>query len=85
LFCLILLYHGFVTLVGPATLIFYGLALLNASKYTLNDIRYLGICEIVVGLISSIYMGYGLWFWAFGFGVLHIVYGAAMYFKYERG
>lgn len=84
MFCIILVYHGVFGLVAPATLIFYGLALLNASKYTLNDIRYLGMCEIALGLISSFYIGYGLYFWAFGFGVLHIVYGAVMYFKYER-
>ena len=84
LFCLVLLYHGIIGLVAPATLIFYGLALLNASKYTFNDIRYLGILEIILGLAASLFIGYGLFFWAFGFGVLHIVYGAVMYFKYER-
>jgi hypothetical protein len=84
LFCLVLLYHGVIGLVAPATLIFYGLALLNASKYTFNDIRYLGICEIILGLAGSFFIGYGLLFWAFGFGVLHIIYGAVMYFKYER-
>jgi hypothetical protein len=84
MFCLVLLYHGDIGLIAPATLIFYGLSLINASKYTLNDIRYLGVCEIILGLISSFYIGYGLIFWAFGFGVLHIVYGSVMYFKYER-
>jgi hypothetical protein len=84
LFCLILLYHGIVGLVAPATLIFYGLALLNASKYTLDDIRYLGICEIGLGLISSVYVGYGLLFWTIGFGLLHIIYGTLMYNKYEK-
>lgn len=84
LFCLVLLYHGLVGLVAPSSLLFYGLALINASKYTLNDIRYLGFCEIALGLIASLYMGYGLFFWAAGFGVLHIVYGAVMYYKYER-
>ncbi len=84
LFCFVLVYHGVFGLVAPATLIFYGLALINASKYTFNDIRYLGIFEIILGLIASVYIGYGLLFWACGFGVLHIVYGAVMYFKYER-
>lgn len=83
-FCLILLYHGLVGFVAPVSLIFYGLGLINASKYTLNDIRYLGFCEIILGLAASVYIGYGLYFWAAGFGVLHIVYGAVMYFKYER-
>ncbi len=84
IFCVALLVHGAVGLIAPATLLFYGVALLNGSKYTLNDIRYLGICEIVLGLISSFYIGYGLLFWMLGFGGLHILYGAAMYFKYER-
>ncbi|MBK7291131.1 MAG: hypothetical protein KBF82_05785 [Chitinophagaceae bacterium] len=70
--------------VSPACLIFYGLALVNASKYTLNDIRYLGYCEIVLGLINIYFPGYGLWFWACGFGVLHIIYGIVMWQKYER-
>ncbi len=84
LFCLILLYHGLVGLIAPAMLVFYGLSLINASKYTLDDIRYLGICEIGLGLVSSVYIGYGLVFWAIGFGVLHIIYGMVMYNKYEK-
>ncbi|MEK7226126.1 MAG: hypothetical protein AAB221_10615 [Bacteroidota bacterium] len=70
--------------VAPACLIFYGLALVNASKYTLTDIRYLGYCEIILGLANMFFIGYGLYFWAAGFGVLHIIYGAAMWWKYER-
>lgn len=84
LFCFALLLHGVIGLIAPATLIFYGIALLNASKYTVNDIRYLGLSQIALGLIACLYVGYGLYFWAFGFGVLHIVYGAAMWWKYER-
>ncbi len=83
-FCLILLNHGIVGLIAPVTLIFYGLALLNASKYTFRDIYFLGISQVALGLIASLYIGYGLLFWAFGFGVLHIVYGILMYYKYER-
>jgi len=83
-FCLIMGYHGFPGLVAPATLLFYGLALINASKYTYNDIRYLGLIEVGVGLAAAIWIGYGLLFWAFGFGVMHIIYGIIMYYKYER-
>lgn len=84
LFCIVLLVHGLIGLVAASTLIFYGLALINASKYTFNDIRYLGICEIILGLMAAIFIGYGLIFWAIGFGILHIVYGILMYNKYER-
>jgi len=84
LFCLVLLYHGELALIAPATLIFYGLSLLNASKYTLNDIRYLGIIQIVTGLVASLLPDYGLLFWAFGFGLVHIIYGITMYYKYEK-
>lgn len=71
-------------LIAPSCLTFYGLALINASKYTYSDIRFLGICEVILGIISVFNIGYGLYFWAFGFGVLHILYGLIMYFKYER-
>ena len=70
--------------VGPLSLVFYGLALVNASKYTISDIFYLGLSEIVLGLINTQFIGYGLYFWAAGFGVLHIVYGFAMWWKNER-
>jgi hypothetical protein len=71
-------------LVAPGCLVFYGLALISGSKYTLGDIRYLGYCQLVLGLISLWFQGYGLYFWAAGFGVLHIVYGTLMWWKYER-
>ncbi|TPD72211.1 hypothetical protein [Flavobacterium microcysteis] len=73
--------YGFV---APVTLIFYGLACVNASKYTLGDIRYLGITLIILGLVSSYFIGYGLLFWALGFGVCHIFYGFKLYFKHEK-
>ncbi|MTI21308.1 hypothetical protein E1176_09785 [Fulvivirga sp. RKSG066] len=81
---LILFSKGAIGLIAPLTLIFYGLALVNASKFTYRDIRHLGILEILLGLLSAYYIGYGLLFWAVGFGLLHIIYGAFMYMKYER-
>jgi len=84
IFAILLLRHEVYGLIAPITLIFYGLACLNASKYTLKDVRYLGITEIVLGLIAVEFSGYGLLFWALGFGVCHIVYGSLMYFKYDR-
>ena len=84
LFALILLKHNIFGLIAPVTLLFYGLALINASKYTLNDIRFLGYFEIILGLMSSYFIGYGLLFWAIGFGILHIVYGTLMHFKYDK-
>jgi hypothetical protein len=84
IFCLVLIFRGQMALVAPSTLIFYGLALLNGSKYTLDDVRWLGIAEIVLGLIALVFVGYGLIFWAIGFGVLHIWYGTMMYLKYEK-
>lgn len=83
LFSLVLLDH-YPPLIASAMLIFYGLALLNGSKYTLDDVRYLGYCQIALGLINAFIGGYGLLFWALGFGLLHIIYGAVMYRKYER-
>ena len=83
-FGLIVLYQGYYGLIAAITLIFYGLALINASKYTLGTVKYLGVSEVIVGLFAAFYIGYGLQFWAIGFGCLHIVYGLVMYFRYER-
>ncbi len=84
IFCLVLVQHNLIWLAFPGTLIFYGLALLNGSKYTLRDVESLGYCEIGLGLLSLFWPGYNLLTWAIGFGVLHIAYGLAMYYKYER-
>jgi len=84
IFILLLIEKEMLGLVAPSTLLFYGLACVNASKYTIGDVRYLGITMIVLGLLSTWFLGYGLVFWALGFGVCHIVYGSMMYFKYDR-
>ena len=75
---------GYGGLVAPTCLLFYGLALINGSKYTLTEVRWLGFSELVLGILNLWFIGYGLMFWAFGFGVLHIIYGAAMWWKYEK-
>ena len=82
--CLILVNKGYIGIIAPLTLIFYGLALVNASKFTLSEIRSLGLLEITLGLLASHFIGYGLLFWALGFGILHIIYGGWMYIKYEK-
>lgn len=82
--CLILVNKGYIGIIAPLTLIFYGLALVNASKFTLSEIRSLGLLEIALGLLASHFIGYGLLFWALGFGILHIIYGGWMYIKYEK-
>tara|TARA_R110002020_G_scaffold399444_3_gene609325 strand:- start:157 stop:786 length:630 start_codon:yes stop_codon:yes gene_type:complete len=83
IFCAVLLQYGVAGLVAPATLVFYGLALVNASKFTIGDIKYLGVANILIGLIATQFTGYGLYFWSLGFGVLHIIYGAILYNKYD--
>ena len=84
LFCVILYQYGLIGLIAPSTLIFYGLACINSSKYTLGDIYYLGIANVVIGLIATQFIGFGLYFWALGFGVCHIIYGTLMYNKYDK-
>ena len=86
IFCTALIYHGngLVLLVSPVMLIFYGLALISSSKLTLHDVKYLGYFEVLLGIASSFILSYGLIFWALGFGLLHIIYGTIMWFKYDR-
>lgn len=84
LFVLALYRQGMLTWIAPATLVFYGLALLHADKYTKGDIRYLGMGEIALGLLGCYFPGYGLECWTLGFGVLHIAYGIWMWNRFER-
>ena len=84
LFSLILIYKNDIHLIAATTLIFYGLALVNAGKFTFGEIHYLGLCEIGLGLLAALFGNLGLLFWTLGFGVLHIAYGIVMYLKYER-
>jgi DNA-binding HxlR family transcriptional regulator len=83
LFALILLFRNEFQTVIPVLLIFYGLALVNASKFTYNEIFYLGISEIITGLLSAFFPAGGLLFWILGFGLIHIIYGLFLYRKYE--
>lgn len=68
----------------PASLVFYGLTLINSSKYTCTDIRYLGLSEVIIGCLALFMPASGLYLWALGFGIMHIVYGTIMWFKYDR-
>jgi len=84
IFILILVSKGMMGLIAPATLIFYGLALINASKFTFEDVKFLGMAEIVLGLLGVWLTGAGLILWAIGFGIMHIIYGIHMRWRYER-
>ncbi|MEO7310507.1 MAG: hypothetical protein ABIX01_08925 [Chitinophagaceae bacterium] len=75
---------GYWEILAPGCLIFYGLALVNGSKYTLGEIKYLGYLQIILGIINLWFVGSGLLFWAAGFGIMHILYGLIMWWKYER-
>ena len=82
--CFLFYKLGFSLLIPSTMLIFYGLACLSASKYTFNEIRYLGIFHIIIGLISTQFKEYGLYFFAIGFGCMHILYGILMNLKYDK-
>jgi MFS family permease len=83
IFVILLMLQNHIQLIIPCFLIFYGLALVNAGKFTFGEVYYLGIFEIILGLMATVVPGYGLIFWILGFGVLHIIYGLVMFRKYE--
>ncbi|GAB1857532.1 hypothetical protein MHTCC0001_23680 [Flavobacteriaceae bacterium MHTCC 0001] len=84
IYILIILSQGKYGQSGGLMLIFYGLALVNASKYSIGTIQYLGYVQIILGLIGAWQPGYGFWLWVIGFGIMHIIYGTWMYYKYDR-
>ena len=82
--CLSLIWQQHYGLTSSIMLIFYGLALINASNYTYSNTRYLGYAELTLGLADSFVEGYALLFWTVGFGIFHIIYGILFYLKYEK-
>lgn len=84
IFTLILVYRNNLELVASVMLIFYGLSLVNAGKFTFSEIHYLGLTEIVLGILAGVFINQSLLFWTIGFGLMHIVYGAVMYYRHER-
>jgi len=83
-FCLSFLENGLEYYIAPTCLAFYGMALVSGGKYTLGEIRYLGYSELLLGCICLFFPGYGLYFWAAGFGLLHIIYGIIMWRRYDQ-
>jgi len=83
IFSFLFLIRGEVEIVASTTLIFYGLALVNVSKYTFDEIQYLGITEVILGIGAAVFLHSGIIFWTLGFGLCHIVYGLIMYKKYD--
>ncbi len=84
IFCLILFHYGIYFLIVPAMLIFYGLGLINVSKFTVNEVALLGALEICLGIFAAFVPVYPLLMWTVGFGILHLIYGIYVYLKYER-
>ncbi|MFM7859556.1 MAG: hypothetical protein ACKO96_48425 [Flammeovirgaceae bacterium] len=83
-FSILLVDHGYYDLVASSVLLFYGLALINASSNLYDEVRYLGYCQLLVGILAGVIPGFGLYFWTVGFGFLHVLYGGLMYSKYDR-
>lgn len=82
--CLGLVAHGNFAYGGALSMIFYGLALVTASRHTVSETYSLGLIQILLGLAAFFFPEYGLLLWVIGFGGLHIIYGLVMYLKYER-
>ena len=80
---LILIFNGLSGLAIGLSLVFYGLALVNGSKYTLNEVKILGLVQLVLGIVACLFIELGLIFWALGFGPVHILYGIIMNLKYK--
>lgn len=83
-FILILIIREQYGIIAPACLLFYGLALISGGQYTYSGVKWLGYSEIGLGLMAALFPGFGIVFWVIGFGLLHILYGSVMYFKYKQ-
>ena len=84
IFSMLLARFGLIAIAAPATLLFYGMGLVSASKYTLDAVRTVGLLFVFLGLLATYFLAYGLLIWTLGFGLLHVIYGFIIYVKYER-
>jgi hypothetical protein len=82
-FIIVLYFQNQWQLIVPAMLIFYGLALISAGKFTYSEVFYLGLAELITGFAAVFFPVLTLLFWIIGFGALHIGYGLIMYRKYK--
>lgn len=80
----VLISKGLIGLIVPVMLLFYGIALFTAGNYTIKEVKSMGIVQMGLGLLSAWFIEYGLLIWTVGFGVVHIIYGVYMHFRYER-
>ncbi|WP_217447614.1 hypothetical protein [Maribellus comscasis] len=80
----IFVFRGIYEIISPACLIFYGLALVNAAKFTRQEIFYIGLIQVFLGILAALFPMFALLLWALGFGIIHVIYGAVMYFRYEH-
>ncbi|RZK49734.1 MAG: hypothetical protein EOO99_05125 [Pedobacter sp.] len=74
-FALLSLHYQLFGLMAPITLIFYGIALVNASLFTYPAIRFLGYVQIILGLVATWQIQLGILCWVIGFGLFHIIIG----------
>lgn len=83
LFILVLLTGGYYELIVSASLLFYGIALVQGSRYTYNEMQIVGYGELILGILAAFFPAFSLLLWGAGFGVLHIIYGAIMHYRYD--
>ena len=80
---ILILNHDFVG-AGSLMLFFYGASLINASHNTLEEIKTLGLIEIVLGILIILIPAFAFWIWLIGAGIIHVIFGLYMYFKHEN-
>ena len=66
------------------SLIFYGVALLHRSHFTLTDIKYISIVKVILGLTAIKWIQYSVFIWGIGFGIVHIGYDLYIYLQYDQ-
>lgn len=68
---------------AASSLIFYGLAVVSAGKFTFGEIHWLGVLEVITGFVCLLLPQFTIVIWATGFGVIHIAYGLFMHLRYK--
>lgn len=75
---------GAFSLLLPISLVFYGITLYQAGPVIYTALRILGLLNLALGFLALLLPEHAMLFWAAGFGLLHIIYGLFIHFRYEK-
>ncbi len=75
---------GYYSSITPLLLFLYGIFLLNLSRFSSGNLKYLSIAEIILAVVAYFIYDKEILFLGLGFGIFHIFYGLFTFGKNKK-